>query len=526
MSTADKLTYLNNTKSLLKDRLNSLGAEITSSTTFRNYLTWLDTFYGDASNKTGLSTNGIVGRTSQETTTGKNLLTLASIYDKSQYGISGTYNTDGSYTISGKGTQSGNAQITQNAPLVLDAGTYTFSIDHALSKKIYLHIKLSDSSYKNISLEAGETSVTDTLSLASTEYNFRYVIAADEVVNETIKMQLESGSSATSWEKFTFGASPNPDYPQQINNLSGNVSYKVSGKNLLDKSKSDVGHFITEFGYLGTDEAGMVSDYIEITPNTDYYISGRTAWNSIALFDSSKTFVERINMSSSNVLLNVSNTNVKYIRINASAVNNDTLMLEKGTTATTYEPYIEPQTFNIPLGDIELCDIDTYEDKIYSSDGRFYLNKNIGKVVLNGSENWLFEGSATTPSNRTICRFDLLYAPASNNYYSDKFIYNSSTSNRIVMFENNNRPYFSIDNTIADINTSDTNNEKLNKIISWVSTHNIIVYYPLITPTTTDITSSNYPELYAALQEVQDYITSYKINKEFILGYSSPSIEY
>ena len=31
---ATKLTYLNDTKDLFKDRLNSLGAEITSSTTF------------------------------------------------------------------------------------------------------------------------------------------------------------------------------------------------------------------------------------------------------------------------------------------------------------------------------------------------------------------------------------------------------------------------------------------------------------------------------------------------------------
>ena len=28
------------------------------------------------------------------------------------------------------------------------------------------------------------------------------------------------------------------------------------------------------------------------------------------------------------------------------------------------------------------------------------------------------------------------------------------------------------------------------------------------------------------LNAIQDYLTSYKINKEFILGYSSPSIEY
>jgi hypothetical protein len=52
------------------------------------------------------------------------------------------------------------------------------------------------------------------------------------------------------------------------------------------------------------------------------------------------------------------------------------------------------------------------------------------------------------------------------------------------------------------------------------------MYYPLSTPTTTEITQENYPSLYNALKQIQDYLTAYKINKEFILGYSSPEIEY
>lgn len=34
------------------------------------------------------------------------------------------------------------------------------------------------------------------------------------------------------------------------------------------------------------------------------------------------------------------------------------------------------------------------------------------------------------------------------------------------------------------------------------------------------------PSMYATHKQIQDYLTSYKINKEFILGYSSPEIEY
>ena len=61
---------------------------------------------------------------------------------------------------------------------------------------------------------------------------------------------------------------------------------------------------------------------------------------------------------------------------------------------------------------------------------------------------------------------------------------------------------------------------------SWLSTHNTEIQFAIPTSTTTEITSSNYTALYAVLKEIQDYLVSYKINKEFLLDYSSPEIEY
>jgi hypothetical protein len=51
----------------------------------------------------------------------------------------------------------------------------------------------------------------------------------------------------------------------------------------------------------------------------------------------------------------------------------------------TYEPYIN-KSYPIYLGDIELCKIETYQDYIYKDNGVWYLHKEIGKVVLNGTE--------------------------------------------------------------------------------------------------------------------------------------------
>ncbi len=63
-SLSDKLIYLNNTKTLLKNRLNSLGANITENTTLRNYQDWLDKLFKVASNKMPVSI--LVGNTTVE----------------------------------------------------------------------------------------------------------------------------------------------------------------------------------------------------------------------------------------------------------------------------------------------------------------------------------------------------------------------------------------------------------------------------------------------------------------------------
>lgn len=47
MATIDKLNYLNETKGLIKDKLNDLGAEITDNDTFRSYVTKINELYGE-----------------------------------------------------------------------------------------------------------------------------------------------------------------------------------------------------------------------------------------------------------------------------------------------------------------------------------------------------------------------------------------------------------------------------------------------------------------------------------------------
>ena len=62
-------------------------------------------------------------------------------------------------------------------------------------------------------------------------------VMAANTVNTTLYIQLEKGSSATSFEKYCGGIpSPNPNYPQDILAVTGTQEVKVEGKNLFDKN--------------------------------------------------------------------------------------------------------------------------------------------------------------------------------------------------------------------------------------------------------------------------------------------------
>ena len=218
----EKLSYLADTKDLFKDRLNSLGAGIIESTTFRNYLTWLDTFYGEVSDKTDLSQNGVVGRTSQETTTGKNLNYLQNL--KWIVNSSGKVVTNNSYW---------NAIIdTTNNNSIYISGNYSLLSDGVLRIGLY-------SSYPQFGSQGTRVTYSGNSALDTTNCNYVllcYGTSSGHTIEEVQNSFMVSyGTTMQPYEPYTGGQpSPSPGYPQEINNLSGDVEYKVRGKNLFD----------------------------------------------------------------------------------------------------------------------------------------------------------------------------------------------------------------------------------------------------------------------------------------------------
>lgn len=161
---------------------------------------------------------------------------------------------------------------------------------------------------------------------------------------------------------------------------------------------------------------------------------------------------------------------------------NNTITIGDGTNSESY---------TINLGTLELCKIGNYQDYLYKDGDNWYKHSEIGKVVLDGSEFWGYGGYTGVFYTTSITDYATSNNIPFSNYYKGV---NNVTGAGGMVSENNNvigfinisggtTPRFYIKDT-RYTNASDTPNLK-----SWLSTHNIEVYYALATPTYEAITN-------------------------------------
>ena len=151
--------------------------------------------------------------------------------------------------------------------------------------------------------------------------------------------------------------------------------------------------------------------------------------------------------------------------------NYSNMMINEGTTALPYEPYGE---------------------------GQWYIHKEIGRVVLNGSEEWIGMWRSNNPvrySWRTAISNALYPTDASqylevlSNYYKSytqtslfhDSSYSDYNSSGICIRANNSEVLIKNDNITTSTDATTANNA----FKTWLSTHNVEVYYVLNTPTNT-----------------------------------------
>ena len=173
------------------------------------------------------------GRCEQETTTGKNLLNIPN-ETITRSGINGTITNSNELTYNGTAT-GGYANITNNQECILPINEYTFSIDKETTNNERIVLYLEGGTRQVIIIEGGKKSKT--FNSNGTNSTMRVGITnliIGNSYNGKLKMQLESGSTATTYEPYTGGQpSPSPDYPQENKTITDSMSVTSCNKNML-----------------------------------------------------------------------------------------------------------------------------------------------------------------------------------------------------------------------------------------------------------------------------------------------------
>lgn len=153
--------------------------------------------------------------------------------------------------------------------------------------------------------------------------------------------------SDSNYEPYVGGIpSPNPDYPQKVNNVGSNV-------NLFDEENMLIGYGINTDDGSQSQQSWNTTDYIPIDITQQYCINkagiGSTNYFGICYYDENKTFLSgqswntlgyTSNAVVENIVFSIANSNAKYIRICLRQTTDfDTLKIEEGTTSTGYTPY-------------------------------------------------------------------------------------------------------------------------------------------------------------------------------------------
>lgn len=349
----------------------------------------------------------IYGRSSQFTTTGKNLLKYPYVEaNKTSFGIKFTDNKDGSINISGTGTEIAYYNLYQNIDgkrLTLASGTY----------KLVAKGRNKCNVFANNGVNSAKNEGTFTITDGHNDV-WCYIEAPKGLaLDETIYPMIQLASSANeSYEPYTGGKpSPNPDYPQEIKRVVKPV-VKVCGKNLIP---TNCGQNITALRYDAQynrwafdalKPVGMVNLRIIDPETAHYFLSAGTYTITLVSFEN----VENVTISAVNAdwktLASVTpgrpsktfsvdaNTIVGcyFVPKDTNATGYLRVQLELGTTATSYEPYTEqyvqlPYTLNaIPVasgGNVTIDGQQYIADRVVEKDGVFGIERNIREIHTN-----------------------------------------------------------------------------------------------------------------------------------------------
>lgn len=452
MPTLNKLEYLDETKQEIKGALNTkFNSGITDNDTFRSYVDKIKNIYTNWPRVTGENTELSLSPTK------KGLMNLNLKGNTSQDAEPTPDSPQDIHTVSGENSVSiyrnffDISTITQNTYINANNGVTGDSNVTNLSN----YIELKDTS--NCYLDYEYTSLLNSSDRACCFYDDNKTFISGSLYNPVNKGHTLTTPINAKYARFSYDKNCNDikfyqkeqTYPLSLGDLEyckiGDYEdgfVRNSGKNLVSSKISSYaigsnGRFASNSDYDMHIAQVIQGEIYTATTNDSQFVAGfftelptlnSTSYNSSRIVQNEKTFTAPI---------------TGYVAFRSLA-GYTTPMLNSGTTALPYEPY---------------------------GNGDWYLKKNIGKVVFNGSENWklylktLYLENLGTGTPNSIC-----------SHFTNK-------GSGWTSSDENNRGKYTMTNQINQFKCMPSVDMTVQEFKDWLSTHNTIVYYVLETPT-------------------------------------------
>ena len=347
---------------------------------------------------------------------------------------------------------------------------------------VFNTIKLFNSSNAGITSTEAKLS-TPTLTTEYQEYIIKYTIGTDETLNKLFIQHKGSSSNVfiikdiqISYKNGSYTSyGTTPMELCKIGTYQDTIA-KSTGKNLCETKTNNtiIANSLPSGTYTFSLKSNIGGGLILRKDNasgtaliSQQYISANTRFS--ITFTISET---------TNVFINgfSSTTDTSFVDGTSE------WQLEKGTQATSYEPY----------------------GKVW------YLNKQIGKVVLDGSETWHFSIQGN------VSRFDVVKTNAMKGSATSNPILSTHFKSEFAL--TNGSIFLSSSSNLISIMDNDFSSANDFKV--WLSSNNVIVYYAFTTPTYTEITDSTLLSQLEAIKlsyNEQTNISQTNTGKPFIL---------
>lgn len=455
---------------------------------------------------------GISGMYKQETTSGTNLMNL-NVAQSSKV----TVNEDGTITINGTG----------GFGLAFESFTFKANIPYYIKWEIVsgnIPTDLSLVFLSSINSKWLTKDIFNTITPTEDKESSSLWIHQNAKF-ENAKIRIWISESKSDFEPYTGKIpSPNRDYPQAIEQVES-VILKSVNKNWYpfndikitsEKTTAEWVFVDGAAGAYGTTIGNRTSYKFKLLKGVYTIKCSKTNSNVVTFQIVDERERIYMNLSTTNftttITLNEDKILIVRIRLTNPSLGADIsdLQIEKGTTATNYEPS-QNKAINVDLKGNKLCAIsDTIKDKLLiDRNGNVALQKNVEKNIFDGTKKW--EKSSYTENtifyltNTQKAKFPDV---GICNYLPVKKVWNVDILGLELYDLNNIRVGLT---RKSEIQTKDAFNE-------WLTTHNLEVYYALATPELIDL--GQLPELLKTFNGINN------IWAETNLGNTEIEVEY